>query len=80
MPVLIPEKKNDSSQSYGLQGSDKKYTRDAALLSPEPASIPAIKPIEICAQCGDLILDKNSICWNTCGATLGEIPSGDASS
>ena len=82
LPVHIPEKKNNSSQSYGIKGSDKeyKYTRDAALFSPKPASIHPIKPIEICAQCGDLIIDKNRIFCKNCGAYIQEIPSGDASS
>jgi len=79
--VHIPEKKKDISQSFRIKVSDKEsmYTRDDSLLLQKSASIPPIKPIEICAQCGDQIIDKNRIFCKNCGAYIREVLSGDVS-
>lgn len=80
--VHIPEKKKNIPQSFRIKVSEKESmnTWDDSLFLQKSASIPPIKPIEICAQCGDQIIDKNRIFCKNCGAYTQDVLSGGVSS
>ncbi|MGA2914321.1 MAG: zinc ribbon domain-containing protein [Methanoregula sp.] len=80
--VQVPEKKKDRVQNYGVKVPVKEpiYERATAPLSPKPASVHPVKTIEICAQCGNPITDKNRIFCQECGANIREVLSGEMSS
>lgn len=77
----IPEKKKVISQSYRIQVSDKEsmYTSKASPFLQKSVSIPSSNPIEICAHCGEQIIDINMIFCKKCGAYTQEVLSGDES-
>jgi cytochrome bd-type quinol oxidase subunit 1 len=80
--VDIPKKKKEIAQNYGIKLPYKGSVsaRDDSPLSPKPAQVHLIKPIEICSQCGDPLIDKNRIYCMNCGAYIREIPYWDISS
>ncbi|MDD1698212.1 MAG: zinc ribbon domain-containing protein [Methanoregula sp.] len=78
----IPEKNKDIYQSYRIQVSGKESMNklDDSLFLEKSVSILSVKPIEICAQCGNQIIDKKKNFCNNCGADVREVLSGDVSS
>ena len=77
----IPEKKNARDLNFEMKILKKgsMSARDDSRLSRKPGSIMRINPIEICAQCGTPIIDKNRFFCTKCSAFVREIPSKEES-
>jgi hypothetical protein len=77
----IPKKITEGPQKIRTKVPEKKPRNEAGKFPvlPKASSIHSIKPIEICAQCGGPVADKNRIFCKNCGANIREILSGEGS-
>jgi len=74
--VPVQEKKNARDLSFGVKVPKKEpvSARDDTPLSRKPGSINRIRPVEICARCGEPIPDANLMYCSTCAAHVREVP------
>jgi hypothetical protein len=72
----VQEKKNARDLRFGVKVPKKEpvSARDDTPLSRKPGSIQQIRPVEVCARCGEPIPDENRIYCSGCSAYVHDIP------
>ncbi len=72
----IPEKKNPVYPGSGMRVLNKESarTRDDVPKVQKPGPVNRITPVEICARCGEPVVDSNRIYCTTCAAFVRDVP------